>query len=228
MSYFALLFNIFMTAAIALMVCCAFYLWFPLHVLDGQRFGSTITTIQGTDTLSASRSVLNTNFSNLNTDKIESTNIDTCAEIAAIVSGETGTCGSLVLSVSPTFTGVTTVSSASSTNLDVSTYLKVGSSGTTIAELRATTCNLSGMNTSQAASSSKAYPCAITGAASGAAVMAMLATSTPVGGQSYWSVIGAKASSTASFIDVMVWNNGPAAVPSVTSVGSSTNIWYVK
>ena len=31
--------------------------------------------------------------------------IDTCSELAAIMSGETGTCGSLVLSADPTFTG---------------------------------------------------------------------------------------------------------------------------
>lgn len=35
---------------------------------------------------------------------LASTDIDTCAEIAAIVTGETGTCGALVLSVSPTLT----------------------------------------------------------------------------------------------------------------------------
>lgn len=36
--------------------------------------GSTITTIQGTDTVSASRPVINTNFANLNSDKLESGN----------------------------------------------------------------------------------------------------------------------------------------------------------
>lgn len=39
-------------------------------------YGSTITTIQGTDTLTSSRSVINTNFSNLNTDKVETTNVN--------------------------------------------------------------------------------------------------------------------------------------------------------
>lgn len=36
-----------------------------------RQLGSTVTTINGTDTLSSSRSVINTNFSNLNTDKLE-------------------------------------------------------------------------------------------------------------------------------------------------------------
>ena|SRR3990167_7746218 len=35
------------------------------------NLGATITTIQGTDTLSNSRSVINTNFANLNSDKVE-------------------------------------------------------------------------------------------------------------------------------------------------------------
>lgn len=54
------------------------YNYLPLSVLDRlnvhqPQLGSTITTILGTDTLSASRSVINTNFSNLNTDKAETT-----------------------------------------------------------------------------------------------------------------------------------------------------------
>lgn len=36
-----------------------------------QKLGSTITTIAGTDTISSSRAVINTNFTNLNNDKIE-------------------------------------------------------------------------------------------------------------------------------------------------------------
>src|SRR3990167_9976983 len=35
------------------------------------NLGATITTIQGSDTLSNSRTTINTNFSNLNTDKLE-------------------------------------------------------------------------------------------------------------------------------------------------------------
>lgn len=45
--------------------------WLDAISTGKQVLGSTITTIAGSDTLSASRSVINTNFSNLNTDKIE-------------------------------------------------------------------------------------------------------------------------------------------------------------
>lgn len=44
---------------------------------------STITTIQGTDVISTSRSTINTNFSNLNADKIETSYLDTDTTLAA-------------------------------------------------------------------------------------------------------------------------------------------------
>lgn len=44
---------------------------------------STITTIQGTDVISNSRTDINTNFSNLNTDKIETSYLDTDTTLAA-------------------------------------------------------------------------------------------------------------------------------------------------
>ena len=54
------------------------YYYLPLSTLDGlpkeRSFGSTITTINGSDTLSSSRTVINTNFANLNTDKLEQSN----------------------------------------------------------------------------------------------------------------------------------------------------------
>lgn len=61
---------------ISIVVVILFYLYFPLSWLDyfvkvSRIFGSTITTINGTDTLSSSRAVINTNFSNLNTDKLQ-------------------------------------------------------------------------------------------------------------------------------------------------------------
>jgi hypothetical protein len=46
---------------------------------------------------------------------LASTDIDTCAELAAIMTGETGTCGSLVLSASPTFTGTVNMASLRAT-----------------------------------------------------------------------------------------------------------------
>jgi len=44
---------------------------------------STITTILGADTITSSRTVINTNFSNLNTDKIETSTLDTDTALAA-------------------------------------------------------------------------------------------------------------------------------------------------
>jgi len=44
---------------------------------------STITTLLGADTITSSRTVINTNFSNLNTDKIETSTLDTDTALAA-------------------------------------------------------------------------------------------------------------------------------------------------
>lgn len=59
-------------------------------------FGSTITTIQGTDTISGSRTTINTNFSNLNTDKIEATQttLSSLTSAAALATVGTITSGS--------------------------------------------------------------------------------------------------------------------------------------
>lgn len=61
------------------------------------------------------RDDLQLEYTGINTNKIDFVDIDTCAEIAAIVAGETGTCGSVVLSISPALTtpniGVATATS---------------------------------------------------------------------------------------------------------------------
>jgi hypothetical protein len=44
---------------------------------------STVTNINGSDTITSSRTVINTNFSNLNTDKIETSTLDTDTSLAA-------------------------------------------------------------------------------------------------------------------------------------------------
>lgn len=63
-----------MSAAVSLASVWGFVHYVPLGLLENgsakPHFGSTITTINGSDTLSSSRSVLNTNFANLNTDKV--------------------------------------------------------------------------------------------------------------------------------------------------------------
>ena len=74
MKYF--IFGIISTA-ISIVSIFVFYNYFPVGGIDliqneaGAMLGSTITTIAGTDSLSNSRAVINTNFSNLNNDKIE-------------------------------------------------------------------------------------------------------------------------------------------------------------
>lgn len=101
----------------------------------------------------------------------------------------------------------------------------VGSTGATFSNIVGTSCNLVGMDASQSASTTVAYDCAVTGVTSSSIVLAQLASSTPVGAKSYWSIIGSKASTTAGFVTVLVYNNGASAIPSVSSVGSSTAIW---
>lgn len=86
-------------------------------------------------------------------------------------------------------------------------------------------CNLIGTDVSLAASSTAAYDCAVTGITSSFNVVAMLASTTPRGGSSSWEITGAKASTTAGYATVLLTNNGPAQVPSLTAVGSSTVIW---
>lgn len=47
---------------------------------------------------------------------VQTTDIDTCAELAAILGDETGTCGGVVLSQSPTISGLTMTTSANIPN----------------------------------------------------------------------------------------------------------------
>ena len=113
------------------------------------------------------------------------------------------------------------------TTLTVTSSAVIGTNGSTISELKGTTCDLIGTDASQTASTTVAYDCAVTGVASGDVVLAQLATSTPVGGSAGWSISAALASTTAGYVTVLLYNNGVAAVPSATHVGSSTNIWYM-
>jgi hypothetical protein len=66
--------SIIASAAVVLASLFGAYQWLPMKFLDplGEpQFGTTITTINGSDTLSASRTVINNNFTALNTGKIE-------------------------------------------------------------------------------------------------------------------------------------------------------------
>lgn len=96
------------------------YNYLPLDLValnnGDQTFGSTITTIQGSDTLSASRSVINTNFANLNADKIENSttsvkSITTLSSLASIGTITTGVWNGTAVTVPYGGTGSTTLSS---------------------------------------------------------------------------------------------------------------------
>lgn len=108
--------NILVTAVVALVTSLVgfvgAYNYIPLDWIStaqAPKLGSTITTIQGSDTLSASRTVINTNFSNLNTDKLQS---GSTAAALTITSGTVGTLSlTNALTVANGGTGSTTLSS---------------------------------------------------------------------------------------------------------------------
>lgn len=102
-------------------------------------------------------------------------------------------------------------------------------SGTNLTGFVAGTCDLIGSAVSQAASTTVAYDCAVTGLTSSYVAFAQLATTTVrSSGSATWFVSAAKASTTAGYATVLLTNYGPAAVPAATSVGSSTKIWAFK
>lgn len=77
--------TILLSAPISIVIFIAAYLYLPLGWFEQTRdnIGSTITVIQGTDTLRDSRAVINTNFSNLNADKLESGSVASSLTIVA-------------------------------------------------------------------------------------------------------------------------------------------------
>ncbi len=134
-----------------------------------------------------------------------------------------------------TVTGVSTLTGAST----LTGGITVGSSGTAVTQLIKGSCTtwnggiaagINGMDGNHPASTTEAYDCAVTGAVSGDLVFAQFATSTFNGsaGQTTWLIAGAKASSTSGYITVLITNYGPAAVPSVTGVGSSTSYLIIR
>lgn len=112
--------------------------------------------------------------------------------------------------------------------IDTTNTVRIGSNGSTISEIKATTCDLSNANTSIAATSSGYVYCSVTGVASGDVPLVQLSTTTANTKFGAWVITSAKASTTAGMIDMMLYNGtGAAAVPSATAVGSSTNILYI-
>ena len=99
------------------------YRYATLNVLEGNEnpiLGTSITTIAGSDTLSASRSVINTNFSNLNSGKFELTDwysttthkvITDLPSLASIGTITTGVWNGTNITVAKGGTGTTTLSS---------------------------------------------------------------------------------------------------------------------
>jgi hypothetical protein len=93
------------------------YQWLPMKFLDplGEpQFGTSITQIQGSDTLSASRTVINNNFSALNTGKIESSTttlplITTLANLSTVGTITTGIWTGTAINVNKGGTGSTTL-----------------------------------------------------------------------------------------------------------------------
>lgn len=107
--------------------------------------------------------------------------------------------------------------------------LTLGSGNTALTGFIGTTCNLIGSDSSQAASTTVAYDCAVSGLTSSYIAFAQLASTTArTSGSAAWFISAAKASTTAGYLTVLLTNYGPAAVPSATSVGSSTKVWAFK
>lgn len=113
------------------------YNYLPLGVLEytqpSNKLGSTITTINGSDTISGSRSVINTNFSNLNTDKAEiaSANAFTGANTFSALQNFSNASTSLFSCYGPCYFGATATSSFSTAGaLTLITPLTVANGGT--------------------------------------------------------------------------------------------------
>ncbi len=153
---------------------------------------------------------------------------------ATTISTNISTGGNLTVTGTADVTGVTTLVNASTTRVSI------GSSGTTVSQLIKGNCTSFTANTlalgdgiAHAASTTKAYDCAVTGVVSGDTVFAQFATTTSQSAgslftQAVWSIVGAKASTTSGYITLLVWNNGPSAVPSTLGVGSSTNYLIIR
>jgi len=97
------LINIALSTIVGMVSAIGVYTTIPLSFIEkfsidsGQKLGSSITTIAGGDTISSSRAVINTNFSNLNDGKIENstTSVAAITTLSNLVTVGTLTSGSL-------------------------------------------------------------------------------------------------------------------------------------
>lgn len=104
------------------------------------------------------------------------------------------------------------------------TAIKIGgSSGSRVGPIIASTCALLGFDTTQAASSTAPYDCAVTGVVSGDVVIALSASTSQRALNGAWWITGAKASTTAGYITVGVFNGSNSSqVPSTAAAAGST------
>src|SRR3989344_4703381 len=100
-----------------------------LNVGSTFKLGSdSVTSLSGTGLLITGNALSVDNWTTLN-NKISSTSIDTCSEFILLMTEVTGTCGSVALSASPTFTG--TVNTAALTMTGLFTHTSAGTSSFT-------------------------------------------------------------------------------------------------
>src|SRR3990167_2524868 len=118
----SILINIGISFAIMLGTAFGVYNYVPIQFIEGLSVdrapfvGATITTIQGTDRLTDSRTVINDNFSNLNAFKIENSSttinaVTTLSNLATVGTITSGTWNGTALTVTYGGTGSTTLSS---------------------------------------------------------------------------------------------------------------------
>lgn len=99
-----------------------------VHGLLSASDWSTFNSKQAT--VSAGANISITGGTVINSLSLATSSVSTCALLSGVMTGVTGTCGSFVLSASPTLTGITTMANGSSTNFS-SGYLAVGQTATT-------------------------------------------------------------------------------------------------
>lgn len=129
--------------------------------------------------------------------------------------------------VSNVLSGVTNYDEVDATAIKIG-----GANGSRVGPIIVTTCNLIGLDTAQAASTTKPYDCAVTGVVSGDTVFFAESTTTATytAGNAPFRIVGAKASTTAGFVTLAVENflgasQAPGNIANIqTGFGSSTQV----
>lgn len=112
------LITIIVSAIISTVISYCYFNYFPygeiVDITQDEMIGSTITTILGTDTLTASRTVINNNFTALNNDKIENSTttlegVTSIPNLATIGTISSGIWGGTTINVNKGGTGSTTL-----------------------------------------------------------------------------------------------------------------------